>query len=326
VSPTHRAVVVATSSTQSRAGATQSHARRAGRPFTTHETRRAPHALTPPSATSASGHDVPHPRPSPKGSTELNAPAALNTHRVPDALTEDARPHTSALAAPGALNPPSVASAGAFGRQRFRPSIRANEGSAQSTKVSAIARASAPVRPSPRRDPRANTQPVARFPVTLIPLAARARTTLGTRPLAQPDAASAAAPTVPRTRQATRLTGDTGSASVSALAVALSVLLFALFGVTLATALHAHHRAQAAADFAALAAAIHALEGEGAACAQASSIAAANGATVSACALDGMNATVTVTVTPTFAPTAALGGSASASARAGPVTPLDLGV
>lgn len=122
-----------------------------------------------------------------------------------------------------------------------------------------------------------------------------------------------------------RLTDDTGSASVSALAVALSVLLFALFGVTLATALHAHHRAQSAADFAALAAASHALEGEVAACAQASSIAAANGATISACTLNGMDATVTVTVAPTFAPTAALGGSASASARAGPVASVDLG-
>ncbi|GIG63820.1 Rv3654c family TadE-like protein [Phytomonospora endophytica] len=117
---------------------------------------------------------------------------------------------------------------------------------------------------------------------------------------------------------------DTGAASVSALAVALSVLLFALLGVTFATALHARHRAQSAADFAALAAAGRALEGQGEACARAAAIAGANGATVESCALEGLDAVVTVSVTPGFAPTAALGGAATAGARAGPVAPFTL--
>ncbi|MEV0644681.1 Rv3654c family TadE-like protein [Phytomonospora sp. NPDC050363] len=120
-------------------------------------------------------------------------------------------------------------------------------------------------------------------------------------------------------RRRSRAGGDSGAVSVSALGVGLSVLLFALLGVTLGAALHARHQAQSAADFAALAAASRALEGQQTACTHARNIAAANNATVTSCVITGLEATVTVEVTPGFVPAAELGGQAIASARAGPV-------
>ena len=83
----------------------------------------------------------------------------------------------------------------------------------------------------------------------------------------------------------------------------------------IASATVARHRAHAAADLAALAAALAALDGPIDACARAAEVSASNGASLLACHLDGFDAIVTVEV-------AAGGtgwGAARASARAGPV-------
>nr|WP_102420065.1 Rv3654c family TadE-like protein [Mycobacterium sp. 4858] len=72
----------------------------------------------------------------------------------------------------------------------------------------------------------------------------------------------------------------------------------------------ARHRAQAAADLAALAAAGRLAAGPEAACARATAVARAMG-TEAGCAVDDLDVVVTVRV-------AVLGGAASAAARAGP--------
>ncbi|MGH3680628.1 MAG: Rv3654c family TadE-like protein, partial [Natronosporangium sp.] len=77
------------------------------------------------------------------------------------------------------------------------------------------------------------------------------------------------------------------------------------------------HRAQSAADLAALAGAARAVAGQTAACARAGEIVAANGARLSHCRLDGLDLTVTVEVAPPAG--AGLHRTALATARAGPV-------
>ena len=98
----------------------------------------------------------------------------------------------------------------------------------------------------------------------------------------------------------------------------VAVLLAITVGcVYLGSAVTARHRAQAAADLAALAAAGRLAQGADAACAHALAVAAAMQATVADCALDGLDVVVAVDVT------AAMGrlgmGAARAVARAGPV-------
>jgi len=87
--------------------------------------------------------------------------------------------------------------------------------------------------------------------------------------------------------------------------------------VYVGAAVVARHRAQAAADLAALAAASRLPQGAAAACAHASAVAAAMQTTLAACAADGLDVVVTVDVA------VALGrlstGPAHAVARAGPV-------
>jgi secretion/DNA translocation related TadE-like protein len=110
--------------------------------------------------------------------------------------------------------------------------------------------------------------------------------------------------------------GDRGSASVWVLAIGLVVLVAAQAFAVVGSAMVARHRAQAAADLAALAAAMKVLEGESVACARAAEVSAHNGASLVACRLDGLDVIVTVEV-------AAAGsvrwGAAQRSARAGPV-------
>ncbi len=112
---------------------------------------------------------------------------------------------------------------------------------------------------------------------------------------------------------------DRGSATVwSAMAMAA---LVAVTGVVLqlGAAVGARHRAEAAADLAALAAAAHAVEGPDAACATAAVVTGGMHVTLASCLLEGWDAVVEVdAVGP--APIAAL-GSAHARARAGPVQP-----
>lgn len=97
-----------------------------------------------------------------------------------------------------------------------------------------------------------------------------------------------------------------------------SMLAILLIGLQLAGAVIARHRAEAAADVAALAGAAAVLLDVGAACSRAGEIAAANGARLTGCAIQEMDLTVTVAVPVSLG---ILGGAASGRARAGPVRP-----
>jgi secretion/DNA translocation related TadE-like protein len=88
-------------------------------------------------------------------------------------------------------------------------------------------------------------------------------------------------------------------------------------GVYIGTAVIARHRAQAAADLAALAAATHIADGADAACAQASALAHAMHTTVARCVVEGLDVLVTVDSPATAGHLGV--GPARASARAGPV-------
>nr|WP_127360371.1 Rv3654c family TadE-like protein [Actinacidiphila soli] len=101
--------------------------------------------------------------------------------------------------------------------------------------------------------------------------------------------------------------GDRGSATVWAVLL-VALLCAATAGLlALSHALTARHRAGAAADLAALAAADHALEGEATACALAARVASAQGARLLRCAVVGEIADLTAAV-----------GPAQVRSRAGP--------
>ena len=85
------------------------------------------------------------------------------------------------------------------------------------------------------------------------------------------------------------------------------LLAFTIGGCYLASAVIARHRAQAAADLAALAAATRLPAGADVACGQASAIVDAMGGGVADCVVDGLDVVVTVSA-----------GAAGAAARAGP--------
>jgi secretion/DNA translocation related TadE-like protein len=106
---------------------------------------------------------------------------------------------------------------------------------------------------------------------------------------------------------------DRGSATVWALAAGSVVVSFALAVAAVGAAIVSRHRAQAAADLAALAGALAALDGDDVACQRATVIATANGADLTGCEVEGLDVVVTVQSMPTLI------GSARASARAGPV-------
>jgi secretion/DNA translocation related TadE-like protein len=80
---------------------------------------------------------------------------------------------------------------------------------------------------------------------------------------------------------------ERGSGTVWMVALIAVVGVFSVFGLALGQAMTARHRAGAAADLAALAAADRALEGPRAACDRARVVAAAHGARLLDCALDG---------------------------------------
>ncbi|MBA2417026.1 MAG: flp pilus-assembly TadE/G-like family protein [Geodermatophilaceae bacterium] len=110
---------------------------------------------------------------------------------------------------------------------------------------------------------------------------------------------------------------DRGSAGVWLLGLCSVLVLAATAAVLVGSALVTRHKAIAAADLSALAAAGAALEGEESACAAAADIATSMGARLLSCSLGGVIADVTVSVS------AELGvvglATARASARAGPV-------
>nr|WP_088979496.1 Rv3654c family TadE-like protein [Micromonospora coxensis] len=117
--------------------------------------------------------------------------------------------------------------------------------------------------------------------------------------------------------RADRCRPDRGGATVCLLVVGLVFVLVGVFGAAIGSARVARHQARAAADFAALAAAGLALRGDAAACGAADDLAAANGARLTGCRLDGLDALVTVQVPVT--PLPGFHRAATATARAGPV-------
>jgi secretion/DNA translocation related TadE-like protein len=106
--------------------------------------------------------------------------------------------------------------------------------------------------------------------------------------------------------------------AAAAIAVIIGVLVF---GLQLAAAITARHRASAAADLAALAAAGHAVWGTQVACGRAGQIATAMSATLVACELDGWDARVEVRAELSFS--LLIDDAAVGRARAGPVPVTD---
>ena len=108
-----------------------------------------------------------------------------------------------------------------------------------------------------------------------------------------------------------------GSASVYVLTAAAVVLLAGTAATLIGSAVVARHRAAAAADLGALAAAGSAHLGPAEACATAGRVVRANGARLAGCRVEGPDAVVTAAVRP--AGPGARWGEAVVSARAGPV-------
>ncbi|MFF4891279.1 Rv3654c family TadE-like protein [Micromonospora chersina] len=113
-----------------------------------------------------------------------------------------------------------------------------------------------------------------------------------------------------------RQQAERGGATICLLAVGLVLVLVGLFGAGLGAARCARHQARNAADFAALAGAGRAIEGAGEACGRAADLAAANGARLTACRLDGLDVVATAEVR--AAPLPWLTRAARATSRAGP--------
>ncbi|GFG66019.1 hypothetical protein MKUB_35090 [Mycobacterium kubicae] len=110
---------------------------------------------------------------------------------------------------------------------------------------------------------------------------------------------------------------DQGAATVVAAIMVAVLLCVTVAGVYLGSVVIARHRAQAAADLAALAAAARLPEGAGAACARATAVAQQMGVGNSQCAVDDLDVIVTAEVPVAFA------GVARAAARAGPADAAD---
>lgn len=109
---------------------------------------------------------------------------------------------------------------------------------------------------------------------------------------------------------------ERGSATVMSCFAMLALIALVLTVGHLGSAVVARHRAQAAADLGALAAASVATRGEDDACATARDLAARMGATVRECRLEGWDVVLSVAVP---VPIGIGANAASAAARAGPV-------
>lgn len=110
---------------------------------------------------------------------------------------------------------------------------------------------------------------------------------------------------------------DDGVATVLVVAGLAALLMVVVAATWLAAAVIARHRAAGAADLAALAGAAVVVRGADAACAAAIRIADANGATVQDCRVSGADVRIVAGVDLRVGPIA---GTATARARAGPVT------
>lgn len=91
---------------------------------------------------------------------------------------------------------------------------------------------------------------------------------------------------------------DEGFSTVVVMGMAVVLMTFAAVAGTIGTLNVGRHRAESAADLAALAAAGHALEGQDAACTAARRLTEAQHVTLLSCRLDGPDAVVTVGVAP----------------------------
>ena len=109
---------------------------------------------------------------------------------------------------------------------------------------------------------------------------------------------------------------DGGSAVVWVLGIGMVFVLIAVVMATAGAAAVARHRAQAAADLAALAGALRASEGAPTACQRAADVSAQNGARLIECRLDGLDVVVAVEVAPALLSGV---GAARGAARAGPI-------
>jgi secretion/DNA translocation related TadE-like protein len=111
--------------------------------------------------------------------------------------------------------------------------------------------------------------------------------------------------------------GERGSATVLAAGVAAALVATAVAFTAIGQAGAARHRAQGAADAAALAGAARVLFGENEACGAAAAMVDRTSAEFVRCEVSGLEVTVYVTATPTGIPQAL--GPARAVSRAGPV-------
>lgn len=112
---------------------------------------------------------------------------------------------------------------------------------------------------------------------------------------------------------------DRGSSTVAAVAMIAVLLAVTVGAVAVGSAVAARHRAQAAADLAALAGAGRVASGQEAACARAAAIATAMHTGVAACRIEQLDVVVRVEVRVDLGRFGI--GVAAAVARAGPVTP-----
>ncbi|MGH3568894.1 MAG: Rv3654c family TadE-like protein [Pseudonocardia sp.] len=127
---------------------------------------------------------------------------------------------------------------------------------------------------------------------------------------------------LPSTRPTTE-SGDAGVATVWAAVAVTAVLGLLLVGLDLGSVIAARHRAEAAADLAALAAAGHAVHGEVPACARARRVVEQMGGRTSVCHLSGWDALVEVEIgvqSTTVAVGAAVGRARAGPAPSGPLT------
>lgn len=109
---------------------------------------------------------------------------------------------------------------------------------------------------------------------------------------------------------------DAGVATIWAAGAVVLLVSMLVFGLHLAAATSARHRAEAAADLAALAAASHALDGEQVACAYAARVVHGMSARLVGCRVEGWDALVETVVAPAMASVGV--GDARGRARAGP--------
>jgi secretion/DNA translocation related TadE-like protein len=110
---------------------------------------------------------------------------------------------------------------------------------------------------------------------------------------------------------------EQGAASLVAVAMMAVLLAITIGGVYVGSAVIARHRAQAAADLAALSAAVHVGDGTSSACGQAAALASAMRTAMHQCVVEDLDVLVTVEAR---LPLERIGaGPARAAARAGPV-------